>query len=222
MMRPGPISVPTVNDEVYLRLRQEITSGSLLPGAAITIRAIAENFGVSTQPVREALRKLEAESFVVFERRSVTVANLSEEELGQIFQIRLRLEQLGTEWAIGAVTDADLAELETILETMNDDRTTVEEWRRLNQEFHRRFYDCAHSKPLSDLLTGVWDKVEPYMAIYATSVDDFAEAHRQHVEILNLIKARDLAGLLARTEEHLAYTAQIVSRSLSNPPGPTG
>jgi DNA-binding GntR family transcriptional regulator len=217
-MSPGMINVSTVNDEVYVRLRREITSGNLLPGTKISIRSIADGFGVSTQPVREALRKLQAESFVVFERRSVTVTHLSQDQVTQIFQIRLRLEQLATEWAIDQVDDDDLADLEQILREMDHEDIAVEEWRRLNQDFHRRFYDCARSQHLLDLITNVWDKIEPYMAIYASTVDDFQEAHAQHVEILSLIRARDLAALLVKIEEHLDYTARIVSQALQRQP----
>lgn len=214
-MSPDRITVSTVNDEVYARLRRDIASGSLLPGSTVTIRALAEDLGVSTQPVREALRKLEAERFVAFARRSVTVAKMSDRELLQIFQIRLRLEQLATEWAIEQVKDDDVTDLGRILAEMDPEDVSVEEWRRLNQEFHLRFYDCAGSPHLSDLIKNVWDKVEPYMAIYASSVADFAEAHAQHTEILNLIQGRDLTGLLHAIEEHLAYTARIVAQSLS-------
>src|SRR5438105_2124376 len=102
-MDPQVIKVSTVNDEAYERLRSGITSGALLPGRKISIRTIAESFGVSTMPVREALRKLQAEGFVVFERSGVTVTHLSSDQVWQVFQIRLRLEQLAAEWAIEQV-----------------------------------------------------------------------------------------------------------------------
>ena len=177
-MDSGMIKVSTVNDEVYSRLRRWITSGSLLPGTKISIRSIADSFSVSTMPVREALRKLQAEGFVIFERRSVTVTHLSKDQVTQIFQIRLRLEQLASEWAIGQLNDDDIADLEDILHKMDRKDISVEEWRQLNQDFHRRFYDCARSPHLLDLIRNVWDKIEPYMTIYASTVDDFAEAHR--------------------------------------------
>jgi DNA-binding GntR family transcriptional regulator len=208
------INVSTVNDEVYVRLRQDITSGNLLPGTKISIRSIADGFGVSTQPVREALRKLQAESLVVFERRSVTVTHLSKDQVAQIFQIRLRLEQLATEWAIAHVDDDDITDIEHILREMDQEDISVEDWRRLNQDFHQRFYDCARSRHLSDLIKNVWDRIEPYMAIYASTVDDFVEAHAQHVEILDLIRNRDLAELLVKIEAHLEYTLRTVAQAL--------
>ncbi|WP_382306860.1 GntR family transcriptional regulator [Herbiconiux sp. UC225_62] len=132
----------------------------------------------------------------------------------QVFQIRLRLEQLAAEWAIEQVNDDDIAELTDILDRMDRPDIGIDEWRQLNQDFHRRFYDCARSPHLLELIRNVWDKVEPYMAIYASTVDDFREAHRQHLEMLDLIRTRNLSALLMATAEHLDYTARTVSEAL--------
>lgn len=220
-MGNDPIHVSTINDEVYERLRRWITSGTLTPGTQISIRALADVFEVSTMPVRESLRRLEADGLVVFHRRSVTVTLLSADQVNQVFQIRLRLEQLAAEWAIQQVTDVDIADLEEILAKMNCPSIDVEEWRQLNQDFHLRFYDCARSPHLLDLIRNVWDKVEPYMTIYSSSVGDFREAHRQHEQILYWIRSRNLSALLIETSEHLTYTARTVIAAIQAHPSAT-
>lgn len=215
-MDAQPIQVSTINVEVYERLRQWITTGTLLPGVKISTRSIADAFDVSTMPVREALKRLESDGLVVFGRRSVTVTYLSAEQVMQVFQIRLRLEQLASEWAIEQLNEDDLTELSAILERMNRPGIGVEEWRQLNQDFHCRFYDCARSPQLLELIRNVWDKVEPYMAIYTSTVEDFEEAHRQHLAIFELIRTRNLSALLMANAEHLDYTARTVSEALKN------
>lgn len=217
-MDAQPIKVATVNDEVYTRLRQAITSGALRPGMKLTIRSIADSFQVSTMPVRDALRRLEASGLVVFGRRSVTVTLLSPDEVEQVFQIRLRLEQLAAEWAMSRVEPEDLADLEQILAQMDEPALSAEHWRMLNQQFHLRFYERAESEHLLRLIRDVWNKVEPYMAIYASRVDDFAEAQRQHRFMLDLIRRGDLSGLLVATAHHLDYTAKTVVAALGEPP----
>ena len=99
-METSAITVPTLAEEVYDRLRAGITGGDLPPGSRLSIRLLADRFSVSTMPVREALKRLQAEGFVVFERRSVTVVSLTAEELHQVFAVRLHLEQLAAEWAL--------------------------------------------------------------------------------------------------------------------------
>lgn len=218
-MELRPIRVPTMNDEVYNRLRLAITAGTLEPGAKVSIRAIADMFEVSTMPVREALRRLESDGLVVFGRRSITVSYLSADQVSQLFRIRLQLETLATEWAIEKVADEDIADLRDILARMDRDDIEAGEWRTLNQDFHRRFYDCARSPHLLELLSRVWDKVEPYIAIYASTVEDFHEAHRQHVEILESIAARDLYTLLIKTTDHAEYTSRTVTAALAKGDG---
>lgn len=214
-MQPQPIRVSTVNDEVYSRLRTAITAGALPPGTKISIRSLADAFSVSTMPVREALRRLESDGLVVFGRRVITVSNMTAEQVSQVFRIRLQLETLATEWAIKQVTDDDVADLRAILTRMDRADIGVDEWRCLNQDFHRRFYDCARSPDLLDLIGRVWDKVEPYLAIYASSVEDFTEAHRQHLEILDAIAARDTYTLLLKTAEHSEYTSTAITAALA-------
>lgn len=209
------ITGSTINDEVCDRLRRWITSGTLLPGARISLRSIADTFGVSTTPVREALRKLQSEGLVVFERRSVTVTNLSREQVHEVFQIRLRLEQLASEWAIDQVGNDDMAALEDILSRMEQPGLQAQAWRDLNQDFHRRFYDCARSPHLLELIRNMWNKIEPYMAIYASTVEDFNEAHRQHQRILQHIRARNLSALLVELADHINYTEQTVVVALN-------
>jgi DNA-binding GntR family transcriptional regulator len=214
-MEPQPIQVSTVNDEVYTRLRAAITAGTLSPGTKISIRSLADAFAVSTMPVREALRRLESDGLVVFGRRVITVSNMTAEQVTQVFRIRLQLETLASEWAIEHVTDEDVADLHNILAKMDRDDITKDEWRSLNQDFHRRFYDCAGSPDLLDLIGRVWDKVEPFMAIYASTVGDFTEAHRQHLGILEAITTRDTYALLVRTAEHSHYTSRAVTAALA-------
>lgn len=209
------ITGSTINDEVCDRLRRWITSGTLLPGTRISLRSIADTFGVSTTPVREALRKLQSEGLVVFERRSVTVTNLSREQVHEVFQIRLRLEQLASEWAIDQVGVDDMADLEDILSRMEQPGIQAQAWRDLNHEFHRRFYDCARSPHLLELIRNMWNKIEPYMAIYASTVEDFNEAHRQHQRILQHIRTRNLSALLVELADHINYTEQTVVVALN-------
>lgn len=214
-MESSPIRVTTINDEVYERLHGWIMNGTLSPGTKISTRSIADTLEVSTMPVREAFRRLESNGLVVFGRRSVTVAALSDEEVVQLYQIRLRLERLAAEWALGRIDDADVADLERILDEMDRPEIRFEDWRALNQQFHRRFYDCAGSPHLLEILRGLLDKVEPYMAVFVSSVEDLKEADRQHRAIFDAIRRRDLDGLMAETENHLDSTIAIVHEALA-------
>lgn len=212
----APVTIQTAQDQVYRHVRSLITSGALPPGSKISIRMVADLCSVSATPVREALKQLQADGLVVAQRRSLTVTSLDANEIHQVFEIRLRLEQLASEWAIVAVDGEVIAELSDILDRMSTGDIDAPTWRDLNQEFHRRFYDCSNSAPLLDLIQAVWDRIEPYLAIYASTVDDFDEAHRQHLSLLECIRERDLDRLLVETAEHLRYTEEAVLRAVGD------
>jgi len=210
MRETGPIEVTSVSREVHRRLRSMITSGELQPGSVVTLRAIGEELGVSTTPVREALRLLQADGLIKYDRRSVTVAQLSTEDVAELFAVRLRLEQLAAEWAIERLTEADVADIEELLAQLDDAVDNQDNWRVLNQDFHRRFYDCAKSPHLLEYIARIWDSVEPYMAIYASSMDAFHEANAEHRRMFEAIQVRDLETLLVLTSQHLQATADRV------------
>ncbi|WP_185805371.1 GntR family transcriptional regulator [Bacillus canaveralius] len=208
------IEVSTINKEVYDRLKNRLRKGEFKPGEKISIRQIAEIFGVSTMPVREALRVLQAEGFVKFDRRSIVVRQLSLREVKEIFAIRQRLETLATEWALPNLTLQDLNELKDIVKQMDDPDISHADWERLNQEFHLHFYELSESGPLVSLIRNVWDSITPYMYIYISSVDSFNQAQAEHHSIIQLIKDNNLQGLLTLTVNHLQYTCNIISEAL--------
>ncbi|MEV4605023.1 amidase family protein [Amycolatopsis sp. NPDC049253] len=213
------IALTSVADEVYGRIRDAILDGTYPPGTRLSLRTLADELGVSTMPARESLKRLGVEGLVVFGRRSVTVANLGADQVRQIFEIRQRLEALATEWAAEQATEEDLRDLRAILDEMADANLDPVVWRGLNRRFHERLYSCSRSPHLLDLIRNIWDRVAPSMAIYATAVEDFGEAHRQHQQILHLFAAKDLPALLATTAEHLEHTATTVVAALAGASG---
>src|SRR5687768_9923781 len=88
----------TLNDEVYDTLKDALIQGKIAPGAVMTIRSLADSFGTSMMPVREALRRLVAEHILVLlPNRSVTLPVLTKEKFQEITRIRFSLEGLASE-----------------------------------------------------------------------------------------------------------------------------
>lgn len=185
-----------------------------MPGTRVSIRSLAESIGVSTMPTREALKRLSFEGLVEFDRRAVTISTLSPNAIRELFTIRLRLELLATEWALpgldGETTDA----LRSVLDRMTDPGISAIAWRELNREFHQTFYGCGNSRYLLELIHNIWDRIQPYMAIYASAMHDFTVADRQHEQMYQLMLARDLDGLLDATARHLEDTAEAIIGAL--------
>lgn len=206
------LEVPTLSEEVYRHIRNQIIKGKLMPGEKVTIRQIAEMLGVSTMPVRESLKRLEVERFVRYERRSVIVNKLSANEVKEIFEIRKNLEKMAIEWALPNIKEQDLEELLAILEEMDTKLTDMFEWERLNKEFHLTLYSYSDSRALNQLLEQVWGSVEPYMHIFSSSISEdlLHSSQQEHYIMLQLIKNNEEKELISLTMEHLSYTCEKI------------
>ncbi|WP_165445089.1 GntR family transcriptional regulator [Gracilibacillus phocaeensis] len=206
------IQVSTVSEEVYKQLKERIITGVLAPGQRVTVRDLAQSMGVSTMPVRESLRKLEVEGFIIYQRRSVSVARLSAQEVAEIFEIRKQLEGTAIRWSIGHVTKERINKLEIILEQMDDCLADETAWERLNKLFHLTLYGYADSQPLHDTLRQIWQRVEPYMHLYALTTREYSleKAQEDHYQMIHLWKNKEEAALVALIEEHLAKTCKDI------------
>jgi len=95
----SPIDLPSIPDVIYRELRRDIAHGVYKPGP-IRVRVLAERFGVSATPVREALRRLEAEGLVSLRNRQIVINKLSRDEMREIYTIRGELEAFATRLAV--------------------------------------------------------------------------------------------------------------------------
>lgn len=212
----APLEFTTVTEAVYRRLRLWIISGELTPGARISIRSLADLLGTSATPVREGLKRLQADGLVVAtSRRELAVTQLDPVQVHQVFEIRLRLEWLANEWAIANTNAETLRALGELAEAMEEPNIDPDTWREHNRDFHRTFYALSSSDYLLDLVESAWDKTEPYLAIYVKNVFDFAEANAQHRTLLRHIRNRDLDALQQGIEAHVRYTETTVSRAVA-------
>jgi DNA-binding GntR family transcriptional regulator len=187
-------------DLVAALIRELVITGQLTGGEQLRQRDLAQRFGVSQTPVREAMRRLESEGLLVCDtHRGFTVAA---PELGPVeenFQIRAALESLGASLAARKIDAAGLARLRDLNDRMrvlpDDDPRYLD----LNREFHFAIYEYARSPLLLSLMRLLWAALHGGPRVTRTH----AESARQHDEILQALGNRDAAGASARTYQHI-------------------
>jgi DNA-binding GntR family transcriptional regulator len=203
----SPIRLPSITDVIYQTLRREIQEGSLQPGP-ISMRDLAAKFGVSAMPVREALRRLEADGIVSFNmHRRIMVNHLSVDDLEELFAIRIELESLALRCAIPTLRDDDetLAQLEELIRQMDTEEGDLDAWRAHNHEFHRLLYSQANMPRLQGIIDSLWVSIEPYLRLHMT-VEGIRIAQGQHRAILRHTRAADAIGAGVILREHLQMT----------------
>jgi DNA-binding GntR family transcriptional regulator len=118
-MYTSAVAANTSSDESYELLRQQIVEGKLRPGTRLQQNEIAEQFGLSRVPLREAIRKLEGERLVtVVPRKGVTVPDLTDDDITDLYVIRIELEPLAFRRAVEVITDEQIAGLAAMTERL--------------------------------------------------------------------------------------------------------
>lgn len=220
----GPISAPSLQELVYQRLRNAIEAGELQgrdDASGIGLQDLARAMGVSTTPVREAVRRLEAEGLVALDRGAgVRVQRLSARDLQEFAEIRLRLETLALERAIDLATDAELDGIEAIL-TELDQTTDPQAWREGNLRLHMALYAPADYPRVLSTIRTIWVAVEPYLRLYSRTSANLDAAQAEHHALLEAVRRRDKEAAVTLLSAHIRRSrrALLDDPVLSGPRG---
>jgi DNA-binding GntR family transcriptional regulator len=203
----------TVRDALVETLRDEIVRGDLIPGQYLRLEEIAARFDVSTMPVREALRDLEAEGLVtIFPHRGSVVTQLSADELQDIYDIRVTLEEMATRLAVPLVTEATLAELTSLVNQMESHQGHVAILVKLNHQFHLTLYAASGRRHLCELNRMLRYRTQHYLHLFSVEVesDNFRQTQGEHRGILEACRCGDAEQAAAIMHEHVAKVGRAI------------
>jgi DNA-binding GntR family transcriptional regulator len=193
----------TTADAAYQALRQSILRGDLAAGERLRSDALAGELKVSRTPVREALRKLEAEGLVERSGSGLIVREFSEKDLTELFYVREALEGMAARLAAENATPSEIGEIRELLDDMDAVRLRgdVVALRPLTGEFHQLICRTAHNDRLLQSLKSLLEHVRQMQTSTLYVEGRPAEALKEHRELLQAIEARDAdrAEKLART-----------------------
>ena len=141
--RPGveitPLSRDTLQERVYSHVTELILDGSIVPGEMVTVQSLADAFGVSPMPVREALRRLTAaNALMVVSGRSIGIPALSRARLIDLRNVRFEIEAIAAAWAAERMDDKSMAQLGRHLNALEQANAAgdVKSYLRANYAFH--------------------------------------------------------------------------------------
>ena len=194
-------------------LRDEIVRGDLLPGHYLRLEEIAARFDVSTMPVREALRDLEADGMVSnFPHRGAKVTELSADELQDIYDIRAALEEMAARSAVPFVTTPILTELASLIDQIDNHFGDVANLVKLNHQFHLTLYAASGRKHLCELIRILRYRSQHYLHLYTAEIDtgSLPQTRGEHRAILEACKRGDAEQAAALTREHVAEAGRAI------------
>lgn len=196
----GPVS-PVASERITDALRQAILLGQLRPGSRVRQEEIAEQFGISRIPVREALRDLESEGLVILVPNSgAWISRLDRAECIEIYKIRERLEPLALLESCPGLSEATLDAIEDLGRRIEQNQSS-EEFLRLDREFHLLSYEAAGMPQLMQMIHKFWNVTQQYRRVFTQSVgpvgmETIFQEHRLITEALRRRDAQHAAMLL--------------------------
>lgn len=204
----------TLGEFVFEQVRRRIVEGELAAGVKIDQQALADEFGTSRMPVREALRRLDADGFVtLIPRRGAVVTHLDETEIEQIYEMRAVLEGLAARLALPDVTNRMVAEMEHVLQVMPQVHD-VHEWVALNSAFHEKLIEACNRRLLLEEIRRRRRQCEPLIRLYIGFLHRDETAQRQHEAILDACRRQAGEELEALLREHLVQTGRGIAEGI--------
>lgn len=190
--------------DAYQLILDAIDVGVYRPGDRLVESELAERFGVSRTPVREALQRLETQSLLARDGRSLIVASLDHNQLAELYVVRSELEGLAARLAARHATPEEIS---VLMEMVVEDRALLNDpglLSRANRRFHRQLHLASHNRFLIQQL----DLVYRSMALMATTslaaVGRGETALAEHQKIVDCIKARDEDAAYDALKSHIS------------------
>jgi len=191
--------------DAYDLILEAIDVGVFRPGERLVESELAERFGVSRTPIREALQRLETQGLLTRDGRSLIVASLDHTQLADLYVVRAALEGLAARLAAQHATVEELRVLRGMVGADRKLLASPQDLSRSNRRFHRQIHLASHNRFLVQQL----DLVHRSMALLASSsleVDGRgAAALREHDAIVTALEDRDAAAAEAALQAHISH-----------------
>jgi DNA-binding GntR family transcriptional regulator len=193
-----------VNTDAYSMILEAIDVGMFRPGERLVESELADRFGVSRTPIREALQRLETQSLLARDGRSLIVASLDHNQMAELYVVRSELEGLAASLAAQHATQE---EVRILREMVTDDNALIDDpagLARANRRFHKQIHLASHNRYLVQQL----DLVYRTMALMATTSlaaqGRTRIAQDEHDAIVSAIEAKDQEAAGKALREHIS------------------
>lgn len=196
--------------ELYPQLRSAIESGELAPGEWLVEAPLAQRYGVSRTPVREALRRLEQDGLVERGERGLQVRSRSPEEILEIYEVRVMLEGFAARLAAVRRTELDLARLERaaeIMEHLQSPEPVAQS--QSNLSYHQAIWRSSHNATLMDMLHRLQGHLTRYPATTLSRPGRWPVVLEDHRQLIEAIREGQAERAQELAEAHMAAARDI-------------
>jgi DNA-binding GntR family transcriptional regulator len=217
----GPIPAHLARSIIEETLRAAILDGRLPCGTALRQQDLADLFGVSRMPVREALRQLEAQALLnVTAHKGAVVAALIQGDAAQTYELRILLESAALRQSIPLLVAADLERAADLIDEL-ENQQDYSEIGRLNRLFHMALYSKAPNKRLLRLVEDGLNEEERFLRFNLEAMGLGKISQDDHRALLQAASDGDVEGSVTLLVQHLNRGVEVITRFLASPAGQT-
>jgi DNA-binding GntR family transcriptional regulator len=205
-----------LHEEVVARLRDKLIEGVMPPGSRVPEKDLCAELGVSRTPLREALKVLAAEGYVVLlPNRGARVAKMTGKNLEELFEVCGGLEALAGELACRQATDAEIAEIKALHDRMAEcyAARNLAGYYPLNRAIHEAIVRATHNSVLASLYETVSARIRRARFVVPMPPDHWQLAMAEHDAIMNALQRRDSAVLSSILKTHLRNKREQVEKA---------
>lgn len=204
-------NIKPLREIVFESLREAIINGILKPGERLMELQLAEQMGVSRTPVREAIRKLELEGFVVMvPRKGAYVSGISVKDIVDIFEVRAALESLAAGLAAERITEEELDELEKVLFQIAaaSAKESIDIVAEKDAGFHEILFQASRNQRLVNMITHLQEHIQRFRTTSLSVPGRTKHAIEEHKNIVDAIGERNVELAQALAREHVENAEQ--------------
>lgn len=218
--RLSPVNLDSykpLRELVLEAIREAIINGVLKPRERLMEIQLADELGVSRTPIREALRKLELEGFIVMvPRKGAYVSDISFKDIADVFEIRAALEGLASALAAERITDEELEEMERLLvekvEAINSN--DMERLVEVDTKFHETIYKASRNQRLFTIINNLREQIQRFRAQSLSHPGRMKQSLDEHRSIVEAIQSRDAAIARQAAQDHIENAENSMIESI--------
>jgi len=202
-------------EEAYNAILNGITSGELKPGLVISEHDLSEMYGIGRTPIREALKRLEGEGFIINSDRKRRVYYLTADDIRQLFDLKMVIEGMIASQAARSDSEADMVQMEAIVSEMerytggvdsaapdDADAISLEKWLELDKRFHDHLYRMARNnraRTIVENLNAQWHRIRVGMSAITGHLE---RSVREHLRVGHAVIRREPEVAQAAMKAH--------------------
>ena len=197
----------SIADQIFEQLEKDILSGRYARGEILSEVSLAKQLGVSRTPVREAIRRLEQENILQETGRGLLVVGISQEDMMDMYEIRLQIEGLAARRAAARITDAELSAMQVTLDLQRfyvekGAESNADQIKNLDSQFHEQLYQSSGSKAFCDTLLSLHKKITKFRRASVSKRSRAMQSIEEHETIYEALAKHDPEAAANAVREH--------------------